>query len=256
MGRIVVFDSGFGSLSIIKSIQKHTKSDIVYFADQKNYPYGTKSKTTLKRIIKDTITKLKKRFEPDLIVVGSNTPSLLFGNVFSEYDGVVGVFPPLIDAMKVTKTNSVAVLVTHSVAGSSELKNFIRINSAKNIKSVIIDSSDLVDLVESGKFITQQSFCKKKIISVLQNKIIDNNVDVATLSSTHLPFLLPMLQQVFPQIKFLDPADSVARQIVNHELFFPSPRNTLRIFSSGDAKKFQAHIRKLGIKNVVRAINF
>ncbi|MDC1136398.1 glutamate racemase, partial [Nitrosopumilus sp.] len=43
MAKIVVFDSGLGSLSIIKEIQKITKTDIVYFADQKNYPYGTKS---------------------------------------------------------------------------------------------------------------------------------------------------------------------------------------------------------------------
>jgi len=40
MVKIAVFDSGLGSLSIIKEIQKITKSEIIYFADQKNYPYG------------------------------------------------------------------------------------------------------------------------------------------------------------------------------------------------------------------------
>ena len=40
LAKIVVFDSGLGSLSIIKEIQKNMKTDIVYFADQKNYPYG------------------------------------------------------------------------------------------------------------------------------------------------------------------------------------------------------------------------
>ena len=40
MAKIAVFDSGFGSLSIIKPIQQAIKSDIVYFADQKNFPYG------------------------------------------------------------------------------------------------------------------------------------------------------------------------------------------------------------------------
>ena len=43
MAKIVVFDSGLGSLSIIKEIQKISKNDIIYFADQKNYPYGVKS---------------------------------------------------------------------------------------------------------------------------------------------------------------------------------------------------------------------
>ena len=53
MARIIVFDSGFGSLSIIKPIQQAVKSDIIYFADQKNFPYGQKSKSELtKKVFK------------------------------------------------------------------------------------------------------------------------------------------------------------------------------------------------------------
>ena len=52
MAKIVVFDSGMGSLSIIKPIQKKVNADIIYFADQKNFPYGTKSVLELKKIIK------------------------------------------------------------------------------------------------------------------------------------------------------------------------------------------------------------
>ncbi|MBT3686159.1 MAG: glutamate racemase, partial [Nitrosopumilus sp.] len=55
MAKIVVFDSGLGSLSIIKEIQKIGKNDIIYFADQKNYPYGVKSQAQLSTIIKKTI---------------------------------------------------------------------------------------------------------------------------------------------------------------------------------------------------------
>ena len=77
MAKIIVFDSGFGSLSIIKPIQKAMKSNIIYFADQKNFPYGKKSKSQLSKIIIKTIRLLEKKIEPDLIVMGSNTPSLL-----------------------------------------------------------------------------------------------------------------------------------------------------------------------------------
>ena len=77
MAKIVIFDSGFGSLSIIKPIQKAMKSNIIYFADQKNFPYGKKSKSQLTRLINKTINLLEEKFEADLIVMGSNTPSLL-----------------------------------------------------------------------------------------------------------------------------------------------------------------------------------
>ncbi len=77
LAKIVVFDSGFGSLSIIRAIQKMTKSEIIYFADQKNFPYGKKTKSLLYGIITQTIDLLKNKFNPDLIVIGSNTPTLL-----------------------------------------------------------------------------------------------------------------------------------------------------------------------------------
>ena len=74
---IVVFDSGLGSLSIIKEIQKKFKGELIYFADQKNFPYGLKSKIELENIIKETIILLERKFSPELIVMASNTPTLL-----------------------------------------------------------------------------------------------------------------------------------------------------------------------------------
>ena len=92
---IVVFDSGFGSLSIIREIQKKFKGELIYFADQKNFPYGTKSKPELEQIIKKTIVLLEKEFSPQLIVMASNTPTLLldYGKISSK---LVGVYPCLL----------------------------------------------------------------------------------------------------------------------------------------------------------------
>ena len=77
MKKIAVFDSGFGSISVIREIQKIFKGELIYFADQKNFPYGKKSKSQLTKIITNRIKFLEEKFNPDLIVVGSNTPSLL-----------------------------------------------------------------------------------------------------------------------------------------------------------------------------------
>jgi glutamate racemase len=256
VGKIVVFDSGFGSLSIIKAIQKRTKAEIIYFADQKNFPYGKKSKSELEKIIKNTINNLQKKFNPDLIVVGSNTPSLLLDKIISNNSRVIGVLPPLLEAQQLTKTNSIAMLVTSSVVKSPALNNFVKKNLIKKIKIIKIDSSDLVELVESGKFIHEKNICAKKIISMLQQKFITNNIDVVTLSSTHLPFLLSLLQKLFPHIEFLDPAINVVNQLVTHKLFLPAKKNTLKIFSSGDINKFQINLHKIGIRKSVQQINF
>ncbi len=247
MVKIVVFDSGFGSLSIIKQIRKKMKAQIIYFADQKNFPYGKKSISLLRKIITQTINSLQKEFEPDVIVVGSNTPSILLGGYKSSR--IIGVYPPLKEASQRTKTWSIAILSTQNVVKSKALDEFIRKNVPKKVNVLKINASPLVELVESGKFIENKRFCKNKIKSLLEKKFLDNNIDVVTLSSTHLPFLLPLLQQIFPKISFLDPAENVVKKIMKKHK--SRERASLKIFSSGNVSRFQKQLHKIGINNKV-----
>ena len=248
MAKIVVFDSGLGSLSIIKPIQKKFRSEIIYFADQDSFPYGTKSTGELKKIIKTTIKKLQEKFEPDLIVVASNTPSLLLNP--EKQKRVLGVYPPLKDATKKTRTKTIAILATRSVIESKKLQNYIKQQVPTGIKVIKINASPLVDLVESGKFISKKEFCKTKIRAVL-HPIQKESVDVVTLSSTHLPFLRPMLQQAFPDVTFIDPANFLANKVSLLLKNKKSDTNKLKIFASGDIKVFQEKLQKIGIRNKV-----
>ena len=151
MARIIVFDSGFGSISIIKPIQQAIKSDIIYFADQKNFPYGKKSKTQLTKIIIKTINMLEEKFKPDLIVIGSNTPSLL---VEINKKNIVKVLPPIKKAAKISKTGNVAMLATHATVRSKKLSEYVRKSRlSKHVNLKKIDATQLVRLVEDGKFL-------------------------------------------------------------------------------------------------------
>ena len=156
MAKIVVFDSGLGSLSIIRPIQKKVFADIIYFADQKNFPYGTKSTRELKKIIIYTIKILNKKFQPDLIVIGSNTLSLLLKKIINN-SRIVGVFPPLKDAKRRTKTKTIAILATKSLIESNALQSYINKNLPKRIKVIKINASQLIELVESRKFINNKN---------------------------------------------------------------------------------------------------
>ena len=252
MAKIVVFDSGLGSLSIIKPIQKKVFADIIYFADQKNFPYGTKSIQELKKVIMSTIKILDKNFQPDLIVIGSNTPSLLLKKIVNN-SRIIGVFPPLKDAKTKTKTKTIAILATKSVIKSNALQNYITNNLPKKIKVVKINASPLVELVETGKFIDNKKSCENKIKKTLSKPFLKNCVDVATLSSTHLPFLLPIFKEIFPNIIFLDPGRIVAEKIAM-KLKDQNKTKSLSIFASGNVQTFQQKLSKIGIKNKVRSL--
>lgn len=242
--KIVVFDSGLGSLSVIKAIQKKTKSDIIYLADKKNFPYGKKTKSQLYKIITETINKISEKFNPDIIVLASNTPSLLFRNELPE--NIITVLPPL---EKVEKASNVAILATQIVTESKELDNFLK--QFRELKDVLkINCSELVELVENGKFLTNEKICMKTIQKVLDKPFMENKIKIATLSSTHLPFLLPYLKKSFRGIEFLDPAEDVADKI--SKIKGPrSVRNSLSIYTTQSPKALQRNLKNMGISNKV-----
>ena len=242
--KIVVFDSGLGSLSVIKAIQKKTKSDIIYLADKKNFPYGKKTKSQLYKIIIGTIKKISEQFNPDLIVLASNTPSLFFRNKLPK--NIITVLPPL---EKIQKASNVAILTTEIVARSKELDDYIKqFDDLKDVQ--IINCSELVELVESGKFLTHERDCVKTILKVLNDEFKENKIKIATLSSTHLPFLLPFLNKYFRGIEFLDPAEDIAIKI--SELDGPkSTKNSLSIYTTESPKALQRNLKSMGISNKV-----
>ena len=252
MAKIVVFDSGLGSLSIIQAIQKVMKSHIIYFADQKNFPYGKKSKSEITKIIIKTLNFLDQQFRPDLIVIGSNTPSLL---VETNKKNIVKVLPPIKNASRLSTTGNVAILATRATVESKQLSEYLRkSNLPKHVNVKKIDASRLIDLVEHTKFISEQKLCEITIRQVLLDTFSKFDVDVATLSSTHLPFLLPLLKKQFPMVTFLDPAQEVAKKVRKTMIKKQSKKNTLKIFTSTDPKRFENTLLQIGIKKNVRLL--
>jgi len=109
------------------------------------------------------------------------------------------------------------------------------------------------ELAEIRK-VTNKKICQKIIKKTLSDVLIKNNIDVATLSSTHLPLLRSILQEEFPEITFLDPAQEVANKVKNLRKK-RSNKNSLRIFTSGNTETFQKQLMKIGIKNKVNSLS-
>ncbi len=253
MAKIVVFDSGLGSLSIIKAIQSISKSDIIFFADQQNFPYGNKSQAQLNSIIKKSIKTLQAQFSPDVLVMASNTPSLILNLSTSK---VIGVKPPLNEARKISKSKRIGILGTKSAIKSKGLTNYIKGEKiSKSYKIFKINGSDLVELVESGKFITNKQYCKKIIKKILNDVISKNSIDTITLSSTHLPFLKSLLDNEFPNVQFIDPGYIVAEKVFKIIKNNQSKRNSLKIFTSGNPINLKKNLVKLKINNKISVLS-
>ncbi|GBL41511.1 hypothetical protein EMGBD3_08790 [Nitrosarchaeum sp.] len=182
--------------------------------------------------------------------MASNTPSLMV-NVNKK---VIGVYPPIKEAMTLSKTKNIAILATQTAIKSKCLSSYIKkFNFSKDKKIYKVNSSALVELVESNKFITDKIYCKKIIKKTLSD-VFSNKIDVATLSSTHLSFLKSLLSSEFPKIKFVDPVDVVAYKVLT-KIKKESKKNTIKIFTSGNVKLFEKNLNKLGIRNKVNFLS-
>jgi len=252
VAKIVVFDSGLGSLSIIKPIQKIAKTEIIYFADQKNYPYGNKSQAQMNCIIKKSLKTLQAQFSPDVIIMASNTPSLMLNIRNSK---LIDVKPPLNEAVKTSKSKKIGILGTESAIKSKGLSKYIKEkNFSNSIKFFKINGSELVDLVESGKFLTNKNFCKKIIKKILDDVITKNSIDTVTLSSTHLPFLKTILENEFNNTQFIDPGDIIAKKVFRKIKNKQSKKKSLKFFTSGNLNDFQKNLNRLKIQNKVNSL--
>ena len=128
---------------------------------------------------------------------------------------IIGGFLPLKEAVQRTRFGKIRILAKVS-CWNKILDKYIKKNVPYSIHVKKINATSLVDLVKSGKFISQKQIAKN-IIKKIITPHIENNIDVFTLSSTHLLFLVLILKELFPGITFLDPTDALAQHVSNNQ---------------------------------------
>lgn len=247
---IAVFDAGIGSYALVERIRaKFPSRDIIYFADRARFPYGGKTRAELHTIIRDSINYLIS-LGAQAVVLASNAPSIM---VLDELrDGfsvqVHGVEPPLAEAIALSRTGHVAILGVQSMIASAELGRFVAGQTAQPDRVALINASAMVELVESGAFLLQPQQTAGAVAEFCDHLASQYpDLDVLTLSSTHLPWLRGFFERARPDWRFLDPADRVIAALPHstggsgrtQALVSETP-----VYSAGD---FQEMLRRLGI---------
>jgi glutamate racemase len=253
---IAVFDSGLGSLSVVRELRKIIPSEnILYFADTMNFPYGKKSKDQLKPVIIKSIKFLEK-YHPKLIVMASNTPSVqIFEEIKNDFSiDIIPTKPPLKKAVKMSAKKHIAIMASTGILNSKEFNYLINREVPQNIFITKIDSSDIIDLVENGSFLSDRTNTFKTIQKIIKSNF-DDSIDVVALSSTHLPFIKNYLMELLPSIKFIDSSAHVAKDTKNYLQFnkdlTKNGTGKLEILVSSNKKDFQSVLRYMGTRETI-----
>ncbi|MFA6493353.1 MAG: glutamate racemase [Patescibacteria group bacterium] len=209
---IGIIDSGIGGREIEKEIKKLLPMvKIEYFADRRNFPYGTKKVEDLRRILRNNIEVLLKK-GAEVIVLACNSATVSSVEYLRKYFNVpiVGVIPAIKSAAEVTKNRRIAVFSTPITSKSLAQDDLIH-KYCQDIIVYKIPFKNLAGLIEDDEI----NIAISEISKVWQ-KYKDENIDVIVLGCTHYTLIKREIQKIVgAKIKIIDSNEAVAKQVKN-----------------------------------------
>lgn len=204
-GKIGVFDSGYGGLTILKEMRQVLPIyDYLYLGDNARAPYGSRSFEVVFDFTRQAVEYLFSR-GCHLVILACNTASAKALRSIQQqilpdkYPGrrVLGVIRPTVEEVgKITKTGHVGLLATPGTVRSHSYKLEIE-KLHEGISIIETECPMWVPLVETGEAHNDGAdyFVKKYIDKTMQT---DSEIDTLLLGCTHYPILLPKIRKYVP----------------------------------------------------------
>ena len=205
-GPIGVFDSGYGGLTVLKSIKKELPQfDYIYLGDNARAPYGSRSFEVILEYSLEAVKWFFKQGCP-LVIFACNTASAkalrtIQQRYLPELDNtrrVLGVIRPTVEAIeKYTKTNRVGVLGTIGTIVSESYpieieKLFPHIKTYQQACPLWVPIVEHEEMNNAGA----DYFIQKDIQALLNQ---DNEIDTIILGCTHYPLLINTIRRFVPE---------------------------------------------------------
>ena len=170
---------------------------------------------------------------------------------------LIGVRPPLKEASRLTKKRHIGIMATEGTLRSKELENQIRREVPQHILLTKFNASPIIELVERGVHLEDERRTFDVVSRVIGDRV-DEKIDVITLSSTHLPFVKKYLNALLPTVRFVDPAQMVAKDVrkflAMNRMTKKSGTGKLQILVSDGKREFERTIRAMGIRETVEEV--
>jgi glutamate racemase len=222
--RIGIFDSGYGGLSVHRSIRARLPEyDYVYLGDNARTPYGNRS---FEAILKFTLEGVERLFEEDcrLVIIACNTASAkALRTIQQKYlparrpdRRVLGIIRPSAEALAARITQgTVALWATEgTVRSQSYALELGKLAPRLNLVQIICPM--LVPLVEAGEIANEGAdfFIRKYWEETVSQ---EPKVTSLLLACTHYPLLLPRIRKWVPDsIRILVQGDIVAPSLADY----------------------------------------
>jgi len=215
----LLFDSGVGGLSVLTEVRTTLpNAPIVYVADNKGFPYGTKTEAEISARVPALLGRLAERYRPRLIVIACNTASTIaLAGVRTALDlPIVGTVPAIKPAAEQSQTRVIGVLGTNATVRQPYVDDL----SAKFASDCLVlrhGSAELVQLAEAslrGEPTPDSAYAD--VMAGLLDQPGGDRMDTIVLACTHFPLVADRLAAVAPRpLTFVDGTKGIARRVAH-----------------------------------------
>ncbi len=227
---IGVFDSGYGGLTILKSIMdKLPQYDFIYLGDNARTPYGSRSFDVVYEYTRQAVMSLFS-MGCQLVILACNTASAKALRTIQHNDlplfdpsrRVLGVIRPSIEKIpSYTKSGHIGVLGTSGTVISESYPLEIAKISGNQLIVTQEACPMWVPLVENDETSNPAAdyFVRKNIINLFRQ---DPKIDTVILGCTHYPLLLPTILKFLPDhVTLLQQGPIVAESLADYLMRHP-----------------------------------
>lgn len=247
---IALYDSGVGGLSVLRAAQTALPHEhLLYFGDQANVPYGSRSLEELRAIAESSARFLLSQ-GAKLIVIACNTASAAalkhLRAVFPDVP-FVGMEPAVKPAAEQSQTRKVGVLATPSTF-HGELYASVVERFAKDVEIFQSTCPGLVKQIEKARLNTPKT---RRILEEAVLPMLDAGADTLVMGCTHYPFVIPLIEKIAAgRARVIDPSPAVARQtarvLAERSLLNPGTEpGSLRFITSSEPAAFEYALSRL-----------
>lgn len=205
---VAVFDSGFGGLSLLyEAMKKLEGCDFIYFADNENAPYGTKSIDEIKKLSIDAVDFLASK--ADIVVIACNTAtSAAVSDLREKFNIPIIGMEPAVNLGK-DADGDILVIATPATIKGAKLNELLKKSNLNN-KTHLLPMPKLVEFAQNMEF---NSPNVKEYIKNQISKFNSKNISLLVLGCTHFNYFKDSFIDLMPNSKIVDGVDGTIRQI-------------------------------------------
>ena len=229
------FDSGIGGLSVLHHALKILPGeDFIFFADEDNVPYGTKTREQVLGYV-DEAFKFLVAQEVDAVVIACNTATSAAVRAMREkYPElpIVGMEPAIKKALDLYPARKVLVAATEITIKGEKIHQLIERLGAEKF----VELRPLPELVE---FAERQEFESAAVENYLRGEFADYDFEKfssVVLGCTHFNYFKDTMKKFLPpHVKFLDGNEGTLNQLIRLANLKPSTKKFSQVeyFYSG-----------------------